>query len=100
MLVNKLRDYTFPVLMCLLTVATAAMYGHIANFGREYSFVVRTDEAGVSKMKSDLAGADLLDFEAGEVEDGIYRITVKCPRGKVGAMMRVMESFSEWRTKK
>lgn len=94
---KRLRGYIFPVLMCLLTVATAAMYGRIATLGAEYSFVVKTDEGGLSRMMADLALADLHEFEAGEVEDGLYRIVVKCPKGKVGAMMRVMESFSERR---
>lgn len=97
---NRLRGYIFPALMCLLTVATAAMYGRVAGLGGEYSFVVRTDEAGLSRMMADLELADLHEFEAGEVEDGLYRIVVKCPKGKVGAMMRVMESFSERRTRK
>lgn len=96
----KVRGHIFPILMCFLTVATAAMYGFSAISGREYNFVVRTDEAGIHRIRAGLEGADIREIKAGEVEEGIYQITLRCPRDKVGAMLRILGSFSELRTKK
>jgi hypothetical protein len=77
--------------MCLLTVATAAMYSEARRSGKEYNFVVRTDSEGVSKIRSHLADADFHRVEEAEIEDGLYRITVRCPSDKVGTMWSVMD---------
>ena len=89
----KIRGYILPLAMCILTVATVARYSQLAETrksGQEYNFLVRTDEDGVMKIRSDLAEADLHRVEDSEIEDGLYRITVRCPPEKARSMWSVM----------
>lgn len=82
-----------PLAMCILTVATVAKYAQLAEIkraGQEYNFLVRTDEEGVMKIRSDLAAADLHGVDENEIEDGLYRITVRCPPDKARSMWFVM----------
>jgi len=65
--------------------------------GREYNFVVRTDDEGVVKIRSDLAVADLHGVRQSQIEDGLYRITVRCPPEKIGAMWSVMSGLLDRR---
>ena len=70
------------------------------HVGREYNFIVRTDGEGVVKIRSDLAFADLNSVEQSEIEDGLYRIIVKCPPDKIGAMWSVMGGLLDRRVDK
>lgn len=86
--------------MCVLTMATAVSYTrivHLRRAGREYNFVVRTDDEGVVKIRSDLAVADLHGVRQSQIEDGLYRITVRCPPEKIGAMWSVMSGLLDRR---
>ena len=88
------------MIMCLLTVATAVGYSRIADLrrlGQEYNFVVRTDSEGISEIRANLADNDFCRVEELEISEGLYRITVRCPADKVGAMWSVMNRIAEKR---
>lgn len=96
----KISGYLLPLAMCILTVATVARYAQMAEIrrsGQEYNFLVRTDENGVMKIRSDLAEADLHKVQESEIEDGLYRITVRCPPDKARSMWSVMAGRREER---
>ena len=83
--------------MCVLTLATVYRYGAVKSFvesSQEYSFVVEADEASLSRIKSELQGATFQKVEQEMIEDGVYRITVKCPPDKVGFMWLLLDKFS------
>lgn len=97
----KPRAYFFPVVMCLLTVATAARYAQIVSlFGLEYNFVVQTNEEGLSRIKADLAAADLHSVQDSEIEDGVFRITVRCPPDKINLLSMILSRKSDRRPDK
>ena len=86
--------------MCLLTLATVYRYAAVRDFirdSREYTFVVEADDSRVSRIKSDLEGATFQRVEEEMVEDGLYRITVRCPPDKVGVMWSVLNRLSDRR---
>jgi hypothetical protein len=96
----RMRDYAFAIAMCVLTLATAYRYGSVRRFvdrSREYSFVVEMDEAGMMRMKSDLRGATFQGVEGEAIDDGLYRITVRCPPDKVGLVWSLINRMSEKR---
>lgn len=96
----RIRDYAFALVMGVLTVATAARYASVRRFvdsSREYSFVVEADEASLERMKSGLRGATFQGVEGQAIEDGVYRITVRCPPDKVGAVWHLINRMSERR---
>lgn len=92
------RGFVFPVIMCLLTVATVVGYSRIVDLrrlGQEYNFVVRTDSEGVSEIRAHLADNDFCRVEEVEISEGLYRITFRCPADKVGAMWSVINRIVE-----
>lgn len=94
----RMRDYAFALVMGVLTVATAVRYGAVRRFvdsSREYSFVVEADEASLGRMKSGLRGATFQGVEGEAIEDGLYRITVRCPPDKVGAIWSLINRMSD-----
>lgn len=87
----------FPILMCFLTLATAARYRQVAEARRsapEYNFLIKTDADGVTKIRSYLAEENLHAVRGQEVGDGLYRITVRCPSSKVATMWSIMSDIS------
>lgn len=95
-----MRDYAFALLMGVLTVATAVRYASVRRFvdsSREYSFVVEVDEASIDRMKSGLREATFQGVDGEALEDGLYRITVRCPPDKVGAVWSLINRMSERR---
>jgi len=96
-------DYFFAVVMCLLTLATVYRYSVVREFvrdSREYSFIVEADDSSFTRMKSDLRGATFQRVQGEMVEDGVYRITVKCPPEKVGAVWSLMNRISGGRVER
>lgn len=91
----KLRGYIFPVLMCLLTLATALRYHQVSESGRVYHFVVRTDEDGLSRIRKGLADADIQGVGEDEVDSGLYRITVRCNKEKLSLLWSIFGGRSE-----
>lgn len=92
--------YLFPVLMCALTVATAAQYAIVSRVGREYNFVVKTDAEGFSRIQADLEAAELQGVAGEEVEEGVFRITVRCPTNKLNTLWRILGRDPVTRSKK
>lgn len=93
----RTRDLAFPLLMCALTLATVYRYGVVRDFireSREYTFVVKADGHDVSRIKSSLEGATFQRVEGEMVEDGVYRITVRCPPDKVGNVWSLLGRLS------
>jgi len=89
----RIRDFSFALVMCLITLVTAYRYGLVRDFvrcSREYSFVVEADGDTLSRMKSDLEDATFQRVEETMIEDGVYRITVKCPPDKVGSLWSLL----------
>lgn len=96
----RTRDLVFPLIMCALTLATVYRYGTVREFirdSREYTFVVEADSCEVSRIKSGLAGATFQPVEGEMVEDGVYRITVRCPPEKVGSVWSLLGRLCERR---
>lgn len=82
----RFRGYIFPALMCLLTVATAVRYAQVSEENKVYHFVVRTDEDGLSRIMNSLTVADIRGVEKAEIDDGLYRISVRCSKDKLGVL--------------
>jgi hypothetical protein len=85
----RTRDLVFPLVMCFLTLATVYRYAIVRDFisdSREYSFVVEADGDKLPRIKADLRGVTFQDVEEERIEDGLYRITLRCPPDKVGLM--------------
>lgn len=96
----RIRDLVFPVVMCLLTLATVYRYGVVRDFirhSREYSFVVEADGSSLGRIKSGLEGATFQKVEEEALEDGRYRIKIRCPPDKVGLMWSMLNRFSDRR---
>lgn len=96
----RIRDFIFPAVMCLLTVATVHRYRSVRHFidqSREYVFVVEADGNQVPRIKSDLEGATFQRVDGELMEDGRYKFTVRCPPEKVGLMWSMLGKFSERR---
>lgn len=96
----RMRDYLFAAVMCVLTLATAYRYGSVRRFveeSREYSFVVEMDGADLGRVKSDLKGVTFQGVEGEAIDDGLYRITVRCPPDKVGLVWSLINRMSEKR---
>lgn len=92
------RDLLFPLVMCLLTLATVYRYGAVRRFideSREYTFVLAADEGSISRIKADLRGATFQRVDEESVEDGVYRITVRCPPDKLGRMWLLLGRMSD-----
>ena len=92
----KLRDFAFPLVMCLLTAATAWRYGSIvdSNKGTKvYSFLLETDRDGFSRIASGLEGSVCREVGGEEVSDGLYRLTVRCPPDKVSTVWDAIKGF-------
>ena len=90
------KDIVFPLLMCFLTLATVYRYGVVKKFvesSQEYSFVVEADDVRLSQIKSELQGVTFQKVEQEMIEDGVYRITVKCPPDKVGLLWLLLDKF-------
>ena len=94
----RIRDYAFALVMCFLTVLTAFRYGSVRRFveqSREYSFVVDADASSLERMKADLRGATFQGVEGEAMEDGRYRLTVRCPPDKVGFIWSLINRKSD-----
>lgn len=76
--------------MCFLTVATAVRYAQVHESASVYHFVVRTDEEGLSRIRGELAEADLRGFEDAKVADGLYRISVRCSKEKTSLLWSIL----------
>lgn len=90
----------FPLVMCALTLATVYRYGVVRNFisdSREYTFVVEADGDRVPRIKADLQGATFQRVEGEQLEDGLYKITLRCPPDKVGIMWSILNKMTDRR---
>lgn len=86
--------------MCALTLATVYRYCVVRDFindSREYSFVVEADGDSVPRIKADLRGATFQSVEEEMIEDGLYKITVRCPPDKVGSVWSFISRMTERR---
>lgn len=96
----RFRDFSFALVMCFLTLATAYRYGAVKRFVRdskEYTFFVEADRDRLKDMKSRLRGATFQSVGDEMVEDGLYRITVKCPPENLGIIWSMVGRMSERR---
>lgn len=96
----RIRDYIFPSVMCLLTLATVYRYREVKQFinqSREYSFVVDADGDQASRIKSGLEGATFQRVDGQALDDGRYMFTVRCPPDKLWMMWSILGKFSERR---
>lgn len=93
-----MRRYAFPVVMCLLAILTVAKYRSIVHFkseSREYSFVVSADKSEISGVKSRLQNYTYQSVDDEMIEEGLYRLTVRCPPDKIGFIKGTLMKFSE-----
>ena len=92
-----MRKYFFPLMMFLLTVLTVAKYSSIVSFksrSEEFTFVVSADKAEISGVKSKLENYTYQPVEDEMVEEGLYRLTVRCPPDKIGLIKGMLIKFS------
>jgi hypothetical protein len=92
-----MRRYFFPLMMFLLTALTVAKYRSIVAFkneSQEFTFVVSADKAEISGVKSKLENYTYQPVEDEMVEEGLYRITVRCPPEKIGLIKGMLLKFS------
>jgi len=83
--------------MFLLTALTVAKYRSIVVFkneSREFTFVVSADKSAMSGVKSKLESYTYQPVEDEMVEDGLYRLTVRCPPDKIGIIKGMLLKFS------
>jgi len=91
-----MRKYFFPLAMFLLTALTVAKYRSIVVFkneSREFTFVVSADKSAMSGVKSKLENYTYQPVEDEMVEEGLYRLTFRCPPDKIG-LIKGMIKFS------
>jgi hypothetical protein len=89
--------------MCLITLATVYRYSVVRGSirdSREYTFLVETDDTSFIRMKSDLKHANFRRVRGEFVEEGVYRITVKCPPEKISAAWSIMNRVSAGRSER
>lgn len=92
-----MRRYFFPLAMFLLTALTVAKYRSIVVFkndSREFTFVVSADKSAMSGVKSKLENYTYQPVEDEMVEEGLYRLTVRCPPDKIGLVKGMILKFS------
>lgn len=93
-----MKKYLFPLLMCTLAILTIAKYRSIVSFkdqSKEFTFVVSADKAEISDVKNRLEKYTYQSVEDEMIEEGVYRLTVRCPPDKVGFVKGMMMRFSE-----
>lgn len=98
----RIRDYAFALIMCILTLITAFRYAAIRRFvdgSERYSFVVEADNQTVAEMKRKLEGATFQAVRDEMLDEGVYRITVKCPPEKVTSVWVLLSNILERREK-
>lgn len=94
----KPRDYTFPIIMCLITLVTVYRYGAIKQFlqnSQEYTFVVKADENSVGKMKSELEVATFQEVTQEKMDEETYKLTIKCPPDKIGRISMMLMRIAD-----
>lgn len=82
--------------MLLLAVLTVAKYRQISDFrsnSREFFFVVSGNESEISNAKEDLSNLTFQPVEEEMIEQGVYRLRVKCPPDKVGHIFSILSSM-------
>jgi len=83
--------------MCLLTVLTIAKYRSIVLFkneSREFTFVVSADKSEISGVKSKLENYTYQSVDDEMIEEGLYKLTVRCPPDKIGFIKGLVLKFS------
>ena len=94
----KLRDYTFSIIMCLLTLLSIYRYGAIKQFledSQEYTFVVKANSNLVDEMKSNLEDVTFQEVKQEKMDEETYKLTIKCPPDKIGRISMMLMRISE-----
>jgi hypothetical protein len=93
-----MRKYLFPAIMFAITILTAVKYRSIVAFkneSREFTFVVSADRSEMSDVKSKLENYTYQSVDDEMIEEGLYRLTVRCPPDKIGLVKGLMLKFSD-----
>lgn len=98
----RMKDYAFALIMCVLTLMTAFRYVAIRRFvdgSERYSFVIEADKQTVVEMKRKLEGVTFQSVIDEMLDEGVYKITVKCPPEKVTSVWVLLSNILERREK-
>lgn len=89
----KPSSYIFAVAMCLIASMTVYRYVEISRFREksvEYDFVVSAGEPEMADIKSRLRGMTFQSVDDEIIDEGIHRLTVRCPPDKIGIVKELL----------
>lgn len=93
---RKFGNYVFASVMLVLAMLTMARYRQISDFrskSQEFVFVVSGDKSEISAAKTDLSKLTFQPVEEEMIEQGIYRLRVKCPPDKVRYISSILSAM-------
>jgi hypothetical protein len=79
--------------MCLIASMTVYRYVEISRFREksvEYDFVVSAGDTEMADIKSMIRGMTFQSVDDEIIDEGIHRLTVRCPPDKIGIVKELL----------
>lgn len=92
----RFKNIFFPLIMLTLGFLTFLKYKEIKTFheqSKDYTFIVSANQSKISSIKENLQNYTYQTVYEEKLEEGNYKITVKCPPDKIKFINKIVDKL-------